>query len=658
MAKRSSWQRAELQIEQWPQVDARALPEAERAMFLQRQATVLAYARGARVKDAVREGVNRKTLARMISRALKPHADGRLWGWRALVPHERVKVFERTAQPKVLVHTKAGNAGAFTQLLSRFPALETALRDELRLDRVKVKAGASGYRLSGVSEAAERFRKHCRELGLTQADYPLNQADRAIRSLGRTLRQWLQADFRLAAAAADARIKPISALRHLPERAALRAFDTVEFDAHKLDLRLKVIDVDPSGGEQMLEIERIWLLAVIDVSTRCILGWTLSLARECDRTHVLQTLQHALVPQQAPTITLPGLHLAAEGGFVSHSIPEARYACWRQIRLDNARAHLATTSLDVLCETLGCTADFGPAYEPDDRPFIERYFGSVVQAVSRRLPGALRSPRHAQAAIARLRKPMDDLRLLVTVDELEEVLAVWIWNYHGTPHSGLGGATPLQAMRRQLNGMADPQRGAVAALRQIPPLLQQHPALLYDPISCQVHGNPARGERPYISFMHVRYSSEQLARRGQLLGVKLRVHVDPGDLRTLLAVTQQGEILEPLLASSIWRHERHSLWLRREFFKAKRAKTLAADADDDPIEAFVQQRREAASRKHGPKASKRAATDLARAQRDRRTGSPVADHDRSDTVTSSTLDQLATGPVKADKLHIEPGLPS
>ena len=25
-------------------------------------------------------------------------------------------------------------------------------------------------------------------------------------------------------------------------------------------------------------------------------------------------------------------------------------------------------SLDVLCETLGCTADFGPAYQPDDRP--------------------------------------------------------------------------------------------------------------------------------------------------------------------------------------------------------------------------------------------------------------------------------------------------
>jgi transposase InsO family protein len=116
----------------------------------------------------------------------------------------------------------------------------------------------------------------------------------------------LQADLRLAAAAADARIKPISALRRLPERAALRAFDTVEFDAHKLDLRLKVVDVDPTGGEQTLEIERIWLLAVIDVATRCILGWTLSLARECDRTHVLQTLQPPGGPPRVLAADPPG----------------------------------------------------------------------------------------------------------------------------------------------------------------------------------------------------------------------------------------------------------------------------------------------------------------------------------------------------------------
>jgi hypothetical protein len=48
---------------------------------------------------------------------------------------------------------------------------------------------------------------------------------------------------------------------------------------------------------------------------------------------------------------------------------------------------LAATSQDVVCEVLGCAADFGPAYQPDDRPFIERFFGTVAATLSRRLPG-------------------------------------------------------------------------------------------------------------------------------------------------------------------------------------------------------------------------------------------------------------------------------
>ena len=657
MTRRSRLPRAELQIEHWPQVDARALDRASRQTFMLRRASVLAYAKGARSIEVVQSGLDRKTLMRMIRRALQPHDDGRLWGWRALVPHTRVKTFERTLAPKVLVHTKAGNAGVFAQLLSRFPVLEASLRAELRPGAVELIPSGTGVRLAGVKAAAERFRAKCRALGLTPRDYPLNQVDRAVRSLARTLRGWLDDDPQRAAAAASARVKPASALRRLPERAALRAFDTVEFDAHKLDLRLKVVDIDPTGGEQVLEIERVWLLAVIDVATRCILGWTISLARECNRTHVLQTIGHAVIPQSPPEITLPGLRLFPEGGFVSHSIEAARYACWRQIRLDNARAHLATSSLDVLCETLGCTADFGPAYEPDDRPFIERYFGTVVRTLSRRLPGSLRASRHPQAALARLRSPTDSLRMLVTADELEEILAVAIWNYHGTPHSALGGATPLEVMRRHLHAMVDAEDGDLCALRRLPELLRTHPALLQDPLQCLVRGNPARGERPYVTYMHVRYSSAQLAKSGRLHGKKLRVYSDPSDLRTLLAVTPEGEVLEPLLASSIWRHERHSLWLRREFFKARRMRMLDVDADDNPIEAFVQQRRQAARKKSGKKASKRAASDLARAQRDRR-ADPSADasHGAAPTGRPAVLDQLASGPVQATRLRIEPSL--
>ena len=280
-----------------------------------------------------------------------------------------------------------------------------------------------------------------------------------------------------------------------------------------------------------------------------------------------------------------------------------------QIRLDNARAHLATTSLDVLCDTLGCTADFGPAYEPDDRPFIERFFGTLTATLSRRLPGAL-LPRKRQAqeqAIARRRPKESSLQMIVTSQELQELLEHTIWNYHGTPHAGLGGLTPLEMMRRHILGIGRP----AVRLRILPSQLREQPQLLHDPVSCQVRGQLARGERPYITYMHVRYTSPQLSRRPGLVGQTLRVHADPQDLRQLVVTTTSGEILEPLLASGPWREHAHSLWLRRAFFKAKRMRQLDFAAGDDPIEAFLAHRRRQARR------SKRAASDIARVQHER-----------------------------------------
>ena len=312
-----------------------------------RAAAVSAYSQGhslARIEADT--GVHRVTLLRLIARALRPHPDARLWGYRALVPFAHVQPYERAAAPKVLVHGKAGNAGAFAQLLLRHPGLAKQLRSEVTSGKVRLEPGSPRGRLSGLKAAIGRFHQTCRELGLGAGDYPLNQQDRAVRSLARTLRAWIDDNYALAAHASGTRIKPASALRQ-STRAVLDAFDTVEFDAHKLDLRLKVIlERDPLGGEHSVEIERVWLLAVIDVATRCVLGWSLGLGRECNRFDAIETMKRAVVPAARPELSLPGLRLIASGGFVSQALPQTQtqFACWRQIRLDNARAHLAVTA--------------------------------------------------------------------------------------------------------------------------------------------------------------------------------------------------------------------------------------------------------------------------------------------------------------------------
>ena len=626
-----------LRIAEWPRLDEKALKNQVRKIYRSRCAAIEAYVQGEPVARIETEhGIDRSTLFRMIKRAQRAHSDGSVWGYRALVPHVHVRTYERSRPPRALVDTKAGNAGAFTQLLQRHPALETHLRRELSARNVALKGVGEAARLFNLKPALQRFLEACREQGIRPSEYPLNQQDKAVRSLARTLRAWLHDRFDDAAHAAGARFKPSSALRQLPERGADEAFDTVEFDAHKMDLRLKVVDVDPLGIERTYETERVWLLAIIDVATRCILGYTLCLQRECSRYEVIATVRHALTPAEIPKITLEGLTLSASGGFVSQAVPETRHACWRHIRLDNARAHLATTSLDVLCESLGCVADFGPAYEPDDRPFIERFFGTLTNTLSRRLPGGL--PKQTTNS-KRTREAAKDLQLVVTAQELEELLDATVWNYHGTPHASLGGLTPLERMHQQVDGVGRPP----VRLRRVPEPLRNRLEMLHDPAFCLVHGNVARGERPYISFMHVRYTSEQLARRSNLIGKRLRVYFDAQDLRTLRAFTEDGQSLQDLMASGPWRHEAHSLRLRQEVFKAKRNKQLAFVAGESPIDAFVKLRRSKAPR------SRRAASDLARIQQERR-GLP-----NKVPAPLEAPSQLASGPIKGKKLRIERG---
>ena len=627
-----------LRLHEWPRLDEKALSKPVRDVYRSRAAALEAYAKGGPVAIIeAAHGIGRSTLVRMLRRAQRAHADGRLWGYRALVPHVRVKGYERSLPPRTLLHTTAGNAGAFTQLLQRHPALEVHLRRELSSGRVGLRGDGESTRLVQFKPAWHRFLQACREQGLQPSDYPFNQKGGAVRSLARTFRAWMHDSFDDAAHAAGARFKPSSALRHLPERGADEAFDTVEFDAHKMDVRLKVIDVDPMGIERTFETERVWLLAIIDVATRCILGYTLSLQPECSRYDVIATLQHALTPAGLPRITLPGLSLCAAGGLVSQSAPSTKHACWRHIRLDNARAHLATTSLDVVCEALGCVADFGPAYEPDDRPFIERFFGTLTNTLSRRLPGGILA--NPPTSSRRQRATANDLQLVVTAHELEELLDATVWNYHGTPHSGLGGLTPLERLHQQLDGVAQPP----IRLRLVPEQMRNRLELLHDPALCRVHGNAGRGERPYISFFHVRYTSEQLARRSNLIGKKLRIYFDAKDMRTLRAFTEDGHPLDDLLASGPWRHEPHSLRLRQEVFKAKRDKQLAFVAGESPIEAFVKLRRAKAP------TSRRAASDLARIQRERRNAPP------SEAAAEIAPLPLAKGPIKGKALRIQRG---
>jgi transposase InsO family protein len=445
----------------------------------------------------------------------------------------------------------------------------------------------------------DEFLRQCRSVGLTAADYPFNTADHAIRSLSRRLKAEMLRSFGTAARSAGAsHLKGLPRLDAAGTPAAVRPYQVVEFDGHRLDIRLKVVVRDPLGFAHEFEMERVWLLVIIDVCTRAVIGYHIALAREYSRYDVVKTIENALEPHRPRIFTIPGLAYGPQDGFPSGRLPELAYVTWEWMKLDNGKANLANETLTALCEFVGCVADAGPKYSPDERPYIERFFGTIASRLSSRLPGYTGShPRDLRRALA---DPKGDLRLYVSLDELAELVEYAISSYNGTPHRGLNNATPLEAMEYFV-------RGRQTLLAWLAEQHRQTLCLMQSARRCRVRAYLEQGVRPHINLHGVRYTNRVLATSTHLIGQYLLIYMNADDLRSVRAFLADGTELGVLEAQGAWRVVPHNLKLRQEIRKHVGKRRRHANVDTNPIEAYVQEKFSQAKR------TRKAATELAHA---------------------------------------------
>lgn len=288
----------------WPTVAWSVLPIEQQEIFRAREDAVRRYCRREPLRAiAAATGVPFNSVRRLYERCLQTHTDGRAQGFRALIPYERVKSYQRLT--KIARSGSAGKSGAFALLLQRHPELEALIVSELQAHRLVVREGAKGLVLGGLSSLHRLFCQMCRELGLSECDYPLVQDQQGIRSLAVAAKSIATRTFEGGARAALADKRSGGVRPHadgLPLVAAI-PYDAVEFDGYRVDVRLRIVFERVAGVEESFDIERVWLLTIIDVCSRAVLGYHISLEAEYTRFDVLKTVEQALVPWQAPTLT-------------------------------------------------------------------------------------------------------------------------------------------------------------------------------------------------------------------------------------------------------------------------------------------------------------------------------------------------------------------
>lgn len=199
----------ELDLASWPTVAFTGLSRNAEEIYQCRAKAIRLYAEG----DAVRRieaatKVERRQLYRLLDRCLSMHPDGRIYGFRALIPYQRIAPYQRVAPLSVHGGRNGGEAGSFESLLVLQPGLQKWLAALIRHRRVFLEQvsteGQLRTRLRGLNQAHWAFLQQCRMLGLSATDYPLRTSSKGIRSLSKYLKAMALRTFEAGARAAGA----------------------------------------------------------------------------------------------------------------------------------------------------------------------------------------------------------------------------------------------------------------------------------------------------------------------------------------------------------------------------------------------------------------------------------------------------------------------
>lgn len=135
-----------------------------------------------------------------------------------------------------------------------------------------------------------------------------------------------------------------------------RPLERVEADDTKLDLFV----IDP---ERMMPLGRPWLIALIDVYTKMILGFYLSFVHP-SYLSVMQCLLHAIRPKTYVAEKYPNI----KNKWAAYGMP-------RQLVVDNAK-HWISADFDESCYQLNIETQYCPVRHPWYKTSIERWLGS------------------------------------------------------------------------------------------------------------------------------------------------------------------------------------------------------------------------------------------------------------------------------------------
>lgn len=553
----------------WEKVLTDGMTNNDRTAFDNKKKAVDMYIDGNKIKFiAETTGVEYTRIRRLVQRCIAYDENGIMFGYNALLPWKKTQKL----------------SGKFKKLLEEYPSLQKFIAGNY--------FASYKYTLEknmNLVTLHKKFLSECARLGLLEYQYPFNTINRGYVSLVNYVKQIRDEN-------------PIKTINRESQNAKqkfnstgygkkytsdpISPFQVVQIDGHRIDMLYSVEVEDKEGNIVRMPATRLWIIAVIDVATRCILGYSLSPNYNYSQTDVLRALKNAIIPHERTEFTLNGLKYPENGGFPSDSINQTKWAIFDTVMLDNAKAHLAKDGVRKITFNLKCTINFGSVASPEIRGIIERFFGTIERCGYHKLPATTGST----ITDNKRREPEKEaVKYKITYDDIAEITEYLIAEYNNSAHSALENRTPLQIMKYKI------QDALMVPCKADSEMLQDVNELTNIVIEKTVRGGYNRGKRPYINYMGAEYHSNGVSLCMDLINTKVLISVNPDDVSYVKAYSLSGEEIGMLIASGEWGKRPHSLKTREDALKRKNANKALNSSFTPFLDGLEEEYREKAS---------------------------------------------------------------
>lgn len=519
--------------ELWHDINIDALSDDTRKKFLSRKKAVDLYIDGVSLTTIVAEtGISNSEIIRYVRKCIMLDKEQCPVGYTALIPNKQT----------------VKQIGKLQKLFIHYPTLKSFVLGNYFGDRK--------YTLEhnmNIKTLHEKFLQECRRLKIQDYEFPFTLKDNGYNLLYRYIKQ-TEAETPQKAIrreGKDSRQKfESTGYGESKSLAALNPYGIVQIDGHKIDM-LYSVEVENEQGETIrMPAMRAWLIAVIDVATRTIIGYSVSPYENYNQYDVLMAVHNSIVPHEKIEFTHKSFKYPENGGYPSLAIPATQWAAFDMIMLDNAKSHLASNTVDKLLTNVNSSVNFGSVATPETRGIVERFFKTLETGGFHRLPGTTGS----NISDTKRNKPEEEsVKYHITYNDICELLEYLIAEYNNSAHLSLENQTPLQVMERRIQ-----QAGMHPYI--IPVELRKNiEKLTYFTEERIIRGGYSTGSKPHISFLGTKYHAYDRKIPMDMINKRAFIEVNPEDVSHVDLYDADGVFIANLVAIGEWGRVPHSL---------------------------------------------------------------------------------------------------